>query len=756
MADLVPTALAGLEALGFDPAVTQRAGAAFAAWLADPRHAEDRPQLESLVVRGRFADLLDAFWQVMPFGTGGRRGPVGLGPNRFNAHALLGSVQAHAELLREANPGADVRVVVAYDVRVFEDQRGVYDRALPNPLLGLTSAAFAARAAGVYAANGVGVLMIDPHGDTFMSTPELSLAIRRHGAQGGLNVSASHNHPDDNGGKFYNRHGGQDVPPDDEILAKRVEGIAQISEASFEDALADGRVTLLDSAAENEAYLAMNAELSQTPQARGGRIVYSPLNGTGSCTVGRLLRREGFDVRAVPEQEPFDGRFPSVKFLAPNPEHPSCYEAAERVGSQVEADLVMTTDPDADRIGIEVRRPDGSWRFITGDETLLLVLSHVLKQRAAAGTLPRDAFVLKTLVTSNLVTTLAESYGCRVVSDLLVGFKYMADVLAQLERDGRWRHIEARPESLIMGVEESHGVLMTPQVRDKDAAGPALALAELNALCQAEGRTLLDELDSIHAKHGAMTNLLGTTVMTGAEGMARIRRIQQSLRDDPPTHIAGRAVLSMTDMADPSGWMGAIRSETDRAARNVLVFALEGGRQVIIRPSGTEPKNKVYVEVPGRRPTEPMDAEMLAAERARCEAEALELGLALQRLTLARVGIELSPHAERASSLLNVDAKRHFGDRFLPALEARVSASGADRGGSLGPCDRVVGSDGAPAGDSDGNSLSRFVDQQLAGYGGQARELVASGVASWLRQAQLPAAARAAVEQEFGLGAGSP
>jgi phosphoglucomutase/phosphomannomutase len=725
VADLVHTARAGLLALPMDAEVVAHAADAFAAWVADPRHAEDLPQLQAQVEAGRFADLLDAFWQVIPFGTGGRRGPVGMGTNRFNFHSLLGSVQGHAELLAESYDGDDLKVVLAWDVRVYEDQRRMYDRALPNPLLGVTSAEFAARAAGVYAANGVSVRMIDPRGDTYMSTPELSLSIRRHGAHGGLNVSASHNHPDDNGGKFYNRHGGQDVPPDDEILAKRVEGISEIKEVSFDEALADGRIALLDADEENRAYLAMNAALGLAPEARGGRIVYSPLNGTGSCTVGRLLRQEGFDVGSVPEQEGFDGRFPTVKFLAPNPEQPSCYELAERRAEELGADVVMTTDPDADRIGLEVRRRDGSWRFITGDETLLLVVEHVLGRRRAAGNFPDDAFVLKTLVTGNRVTTLAKSYGAQVVTDLLVGFKYMADVLARLEADGRWRHIVARPESLLLGVEESHGVLMTHEVRDKDAAGPALALAELNALAHAEGRTLLDELDRIHATHGAMTNKLLTTVMTGAKGMSRIRAIQASLRADPPAEIAGRRVLSVTDMADPAGWMGPIKSGTDEAARNVLVFALEGERQVIIRPSGTEPKNKTYVEVPGRTPDSPLDAATLADERARCDAEAEELGRAFERLTLGRVGITLSPHAEHVSGLLDLDKKRHFGDAFLPELEQRVR-----RG------------DGA---------LASFVEQGLASYGGQPRDLVRGGVASWLAGTELPDMARGDVAALFGL-----
>lgn len=723
MDEIIETARAGLEGLRFDPAVTARATDAFARWVADPSHAEDLPQLRALVAAGRFDAILDAFWQVMPFGTGGRRGPVGIGPNRFNAHALLGSVQGHAELLALAHPGRPLTVVVAFDVRVFLDRRGVYDGALPNPLLGRSSADFAARAAGVYAANGVSVLMPDPRVPEYISTPELSLAIRRHGAQGGLNVSASHNHPDDNGGKFYNHHGGQDVPPDDEILAQRVEAIAAVRELPFEAALAAGRVRFLGPE-DGEAYLALNAGLGLRRDARGGRIVYTPLNGTGRGTVGRLLRQQGFRVDAVPEQEDYDGRFATVKFLAPNPEQPSCYERAERVADQTGADVIMATDPDADRIGIEVRGREGGWRFLNGDETLLLIVEHVIGQRRAAGTLPPDGFVLKTLVTTSRVTTIARAHGVQVVDDLLVGFKYMAAVLAELERAGRWRHLVARSGSLLLGVEESHGVLMTSGLRDKDAAGPALALAELNALCRAEGRTLLDELDRIQASYGPVANRLFTTVMTGAQGQERIRAIQASLRREPPATIDGLRVEGCTDLSDPKHWLGPIRSGTDAAARDVLVFRLEGGRRLVIRPSGTEPKNKTYVEVAAEPPSTPLSASELERQRARCDAEALALGRAFDRLALQRVGLSLSVHAEALSGLLAIDQKLHFDGVFLPELTRRAAA-------------------GAASGE--------FVDEALRAYGAQPRDLVAGGIRSWLPASGLAPAARDVVAALFGL-----
>ncbi|HEX5009642.1 MAG TPA: phospho-sugar mutase [Planctomycetota bacterium] len=723
MSTLESLARDGIERLSMDTELKQRALTALRPWLQDEGFAAYRPQLEALVRKGRFETLVDMFWQVIPFGTGGRRGAVGVGTNRFNPWTLGTSVQGHAEILRETYPGEEVSVVIAFDVRVFRDVRGVYDASRPNPLLGLSSADFARLAAGVYAANGVRVHMVGPEPSDCMSTPELSLAIRRLGAHGGLNVSASHNHPDDNGGKFYNRAGGQDVPPDDEILARRVEGIAQAKTMPFERALADGWVMRLP-ADQNDHYLAINRRLALAPGVRGGVVVYTPLNGTGSRTVGRLLRAEGFDVRDVPGQSQYDGGFPTVKFLAPNPEVPACFEQAERVADATGADIILATDPDADRIGLEVRGPDGGWRFILGNEILFLIARFVLDRRRELGRIPPDAFVLKTEVTSTLVGTIARSYGCQVVGRLLVGFKYMADILATLERQGRWGDLSAGPESFVLGVEESHGVLLTPAIRDKDAGGAALALAELASVCRAEGRSVLDELDSIYRRFGYVSNRLVNTVMSGSAGLQRIAAIQASLRSQPPREVAGRSVASFEDLASPDSWLGPLKSGTDAASRNVLVFGLDDGSRVIIRPSGTEPKNKIYVEVPGRTPTADLSPAELDTERRRCDGHAEALGRAFERLMLARVGIDLPDYALAVSGLVGLDQKQHFARSFLPALEQRARRH---------------------------EPLAAFVDEQLRPYGRDPRDLVAPGVAEWLATAGLPDDAAAEVRREFKL-----
>ena len=714
----------GIERLPMDAEVKRRSVQALRPWLLEEAFAAWRPQLEALVRKGRFELLVDLFWQVIPFGTGGRRGPVGNGTNRFNSWTLGTSVQGHAEMLREAYPDEEVSVVIAWDVRVYRDVRGQYDASLPNPLLGVSSADFARLAASVYAANGVRVHMAEPQPQNAMSTPELSLAIRRLAAHGGLNVSASHNHPDDNGGKFYNRQGGQDVPPDDELLARRVEGIAQARSVDYEAARRDGWIAHLPPD-QNDHYLAVNRRLALLPGKRAGIVVYTPLNGTGSRTVGRLLAAEGFDVRDVPGQSHFDGGFATVKFLAPNPEVPACFEQAEKVADACGADILLATDPDADRIGMEVRAPDGGWRFILGNEILFLVARYVLDRRRELGKIPADAFVLKTEVTSTLVGTIARSYGCHVVGRLLVGFKYMAEILAALERQGHWGELAARPEAFMLGVEESHGVLLTPAIRDKDAGGAALALAELNALCRSQGRSVLDELDSIYRRFGYVSNRLVNTVMSGSAGLQRIAAIQSSLRSRPPQQVDGRAIMSFDDLASPDSWLGPIKSGTDAAARNVLAFGLDDGSRVIIRPSGTEPKNKIYVEVPGRTPTADLSPAELLAERRRCDEQAEALGRAFERLMLARVGIELPDHALALSGLVGLEHKQHFAGTFLPELERRARR---------------------------GEALSAFIDESLRAYGRDPRDLVARGVAAWLPQVELPSAAVEELRREFGLG----
>ncbi len=696
-------------------------------WATNPRHRGDVSQLESLLARGAAAELLDAFGRTLPFGTGGRRGAVGIGPNRFNMWTFTTSVQGHAETLCERYPGITPRVVIAFDVRVFHDLRGVYDPALPLSVRGLSSRDFARAAAEVYVANGVDVALIDPGGERLMSTPELSDAIRHHGAQGGLNVSASHNPPDDNGSKVYNAAGAQDTPPDDELLCKRVEAIDDVRRTPFDEAHAAGRITLLDAEVENARFVELVRRGAWSRARDAGPIVFTNLHGAGIFTVRTVLEAEGFDVHVVPSQAALDGAFPGVPFASPNPEVPEVYAAAQARADEVGADMILATDPDADRIGLEVRGTDG-WRFVTGDEILCLVADHVLRARRECGELPDDAYLLTTLVTTRLLGRIARSYGCHAVDDLLTGFKWMAEVVAALEENGKWRDLEARYDSFVMSGEESHGVLLTHELRDKDGAGAALALAELAAELRARGTTIAAHLDVLARHHGVIETVLVNTVMPGARGLATMRAIQASLRDDPPSAVGGLKISGVVDLQDETSWRGAFRSATDRSARDVLVYHLEGGSRVVVRPSGTEPKTKVYVETSGRRPDPGtlLTAEQLADDRGAARAEVKRLGAAFQRMMLERGGIVLPDHAFATSPLLSVEERRRFAEELVPVFESR-----------------------ARSGD-----FAAWLDGELGAWRAGARELLAPGVAAWLGEAGLDADVATRIADAFGVSPG--
>ncbi len=693
----------GFAALPVGEGDRARALANLERWLGEPAFESYRPQLERLIERERFDELLDGFFRVLPFGTGGRRGPVGIGTNRFNVHTLASSVQGHADFLREREPEELRSVVVVYDVRAFHDLRRIYDPQIPNPLLGTTSRDFARAAAEVYAANGVRVFF---PGDGFLSTPELSLAIRRLGATAGLNISASHNHPDDNGGKFYDASGAQHVPPHDEELARLVDAVTGIRRTPFEEARASGLIVPIPPE-QHRAYVDLNVAQSLDPEARSARVVFTPLHGTGGNTVAAVLEAAGFAVETVPEEALPDGSFPAVPFRAPNPEVRESMERAVRLAGERGAELVMACDPDADRIGLCARGRDGSYRFFDGNEIACLVTHYKLEKLASQGRLPAKPLVVKTEVTTELLAAICRRFGATLVGDLLVGFKYHADVLAQVERGELPGGFTL--EDFVIAVEESHGVLVTPAIRDKDAAGAAILLAELASRLGDEGLTLGDYLDRIHLELGYCANRLTSTVMSGAQGLANIRRIQAALREAPPVELGGLRVVEVRDHLDERGVHGPIRSGTDAASRDVLVFQLEGGGRVILRPSGTEPKNKAYVEVPLAPLGREAGSAALARQRREGDRIALEVADALSQYMLRRIGVDLPRFALRVSGLVALDKRIDFAERFVPALVERARQ---------GPTT---------------SELSAWIDDELESYGKDARGLTGEALGAFLR-----------------------
>ena len=637
---------------------------------------------------------------------------MGIGTNRFNAHTLATSVQGHINYLRETYPSDDLSVVIVYDVRCFHDMRGVYNPQVDNPLTAITSRHFARIAAEVYCANGVHVHVPDEHSADYVSTPELSFAIRRLATTAGLNISASHNHPDDNGGKFYDRHGSQEIPPDDEKMAKHVENVTTLPRLDFKQAAAAGLISRLPEDI-HAAYIAENIGQSLQGDARQARIVFSPLHGAGLTSVGSTLRQAGFNVEIVAEQSTYDGAFPAVPFRSPNPEVPESMAQGVELARRSGAELVMACDPDADRIGLYAKTTAGDYRFFNGNQIAVLVTHYKLEQLADLGQSPAHPLVIKTEVTTGLLQVITEHFGGTLIGDLLVGFKYHGNILKEIESQRQYRGIDVTLKDFIVAVEESHGVLVSSKIRDKDAAGAAILLAELASVLLQRGITMIDYLDDIYRRFGYYANHLTSMVMRGAEGLRNIRKIQQALRASPPREIAGQPVIKVVDHWDETGNYGPIVSETDRTARNVLVFTLERGARIIIRPSGTEPKNKIYIEVP----TSPLGAQatpkLLAAQKSAADAMAREIGDDFTRQMLSIIDVVLPRYALRISGLVALDKRIDFVENFIPGLETRVLESIVENTPAL-------------------DKLSDWIDQHLAPYGHDSRGLVCDAVAEYV------------------------
>ena len=569
-------------------------------WLTAEEFKPYWPQIDWLIHTEQWAGLLDRFYQILPFGTGGRRGPVGIGPNRMNLWTLGASVQGHCEYLKERFPEVPaLHVVLAYDVRKFEDNGKRYNPALPNPALHLSSRDFARHAAQVCTANGIHAHILPDSSNRYLATPELSFAIRFLSAHGGLNISASHNPPDDNGGKFYDERGGQPVPPDDQIMGDLVDQVSAIKILPWQEAVRSGKIHFLDDAS-HQAYIELcrKQSLARPPRGEEIKVVFTPLHGVGAMTAMEVLIKQGFRVLPVEEQMKPDGQFTNVT-QTPNPEVPASMDRALALAKQHKADLVLATDPDADRLGAmaPVKLAGEEWRVLTGNTIAALLTNFKLSRLAEQGRMPSAPIVVKTLVTSSQVTRIARHFQAQIVDNLLVGFKYIAEVLWQLEQSGVYEEVRGTPEDFVIGCEESHGILVTPHIRDKDAASAALLLAELALEQKRLGKTVIDYQHALEKQFGYFCGEVRNMVMPGIEGKQTMARMLDLLRASPPKEIGGLPVTGFDDLQDENGWMGPYRGATDKAARNFLIFHLGDSARIALRPSGTEPKAKAYVEV---------------------------------------------------------------------------------------------------------------------------------------------------------------
>ena len=646
--DLLTQAREGFQTIDADAVLKDQALARLGQWLTEADFVAYRPQLEWLIGNAQWAGLLDRFYQILPFGTGGRRGAVGVGPNRMNLWTLAASVQGHCEYLKERFPEAGaIHVVLAYDVRQFEDKRRQYNPALPNPVLHLSSRDLAQHAAGVYVANGVHAHILPADSKHYLATPELSFTIRFLKAHGGLNISASHNPPDDNGGKFYDERGGQPVPPEDQIMADLVDQVTHIKATPWMEAARSGRVHFLDMVP-HRAYIDLCRKQSLTPPPRNEdfTIVFTPLHGVGSLTAMEALVAIGFRVTPVAEQMTPDGQFPNVT-KTPNPEVPESMDRAALVAAQQKGDIVLSTDPDADRLGVMTPDREGGWRFVSGNEIAALLTHFKLSKLSQQGRLPPSPIVVCTEVTIGQVTRIARHFKAQLVNDLLVGFKYIGDVLWQLEQTGSYEDVHGSPEDFVIGVEESHGTLTTPQIRDKDAAGAAVLLAELALDQKRRGQTVLDYIERLQREFGYYHNVGIPVFMAGVHGKQQMALMLDRLRATPPKEIGGLAVTGFADRRDENGRLGPIKGATDAASRNVLVFHFGEQARVVLRPSGTEPKAKIYLEAcsPPCAPGTPPERWRKTCQEV--DDVAKRLGEAFVRQALALIGLDPSAAGAR-------------------------------------------------------------------------------------------------------------
>lgn len=692
-------------------------------WLDDDRFQDARPQLGCLLQTGQYDQLFDSFFRHIPFGTSGRRGPVGYGTNRFNPFTLGTSIQGHCDFLQTRGKKSSPGVVIAYDVRVFNDIRETYNSLIPNPLVGMLSEDFARIAAGIYAANGIRVWFAPGGKNGYVTTPELSFAIRELGALGGLNISASHNHPDDNGAKIYNAAGAQAVPPLDQELAESVERTTSISSISWDEAVATGLAKPIPPGI-HERYIETNLAVSIHPSARSARIAFTPLHGTGRTSVEQALKKAGFEIQCLPSQGEPDGTFPTVPFRSANPEVRESMDLVTGFAREEGFDLALATDPDADRLGVAIPDDEDRWIFLDGNQIGLLLAAYLLESCPPGER--GERFCVCTTVTTSLLHRLVLGMGAQLVNDLPTGFKYICEVLRSIEEHGHYKEkIRGSLDGFLLGTEESHGYLVTDSVRDKDAAGASLLLAEFASRLKERGETLLGRLDELYLEFGYTATRHASTVMLGARGHLNIKAIQASLRNSPPKQIGEKAVENLIDYMDEEGPFGPILSDTDRTARDILEFRLADGARVISRPSGTEPKHKIYAEVL----SDPMGAgappEALRVRKSESDATAKNLADDFLTQMLDRIGISLPPWALAISDLVPLEWKQDFSGSVMPKLVSELTA-------------------GKSAGE-----VEEWVDQRLGKYGADWRLLVDDAVSAYCRQEPVGPIVKKTLERLF-------
>ncbi len=532
-------------------------------WLNGNFDQDTKDQIKQLQA-GNEADIADAFYKNLEFGTGGLRGIMGVGTNRMNRYTVGMATQGYANYLKQSF-GNDVKVAIAHDSRN-------------------NSRFFAETTANVFAANGIKVYLFE----ALRPTPELSFAIRHLGCQGGVVCTASHNPKEYNGYKAYWNDGGQLVPPHDKNVIKEVEKIASVDDVKWSGG--EANITLIGKEID-AAYIEMVKSLSVYPeviaQQHDLKIVYTPIHGTGIKLVPDVLKAFGFtNVTIVKEQEEPNGNFPTVSY--PNPEEKETMSIGLAKAKELDADILLGTDPDADRVGIGVKDNKGEWVLMNGNQTAVLAFNYLLEARRTKGIARPNDMIITTIVTTGMADALAKGNNVACYR-VLTGFKWIAEMIR--EKEGK--------ENYIIGGEESFGLMIGDQIRDKDAVSAVALLCEMAAYEKAQGRTLFDKLIELYIQYGFYKEDLISITKKGMDGQQQIAAMMEAYRKNPPAVINGVAVAQLldyelqkgTNIQDGSQW------DIQLPKSNVLQFILADGSIISARPSGTEPKIKFYFSV---------------------------------------------------------------------------------------------------------------------------------------------------------------
>ena len=529
-----------------------------AAELEDPALARELEE-----IAGDDEQIRDRFAVALKFGTAGLRGVLGAGTNRMNIYVVRQATQGLANWVK--TQGGSQSVAISYDSRINSD-------------------VFAKTAACVLAANGIHVRIYD----ALMPVPALSFATRYYKANAGIMITASHNPAKYNGYKAYGPDGCQMTDDAAAIVYAEIQKTDVLTGAKripFEEGLSSGMIQYVGEDCKEALYDAIKAR-SVRPglcKTAGLKLVYSPLNGSGLVPVTRVLHDIGIDdITIVPEQQYPDGHFPTCPY--PNPEIFEALKLGLELAEKSGADLMLATDPDADRVGIAIRCPDGSYELVSGNEVGVLLLDYICQGRIETGTMPANPVAVKSIVSTPLADAVAKSYGVEM-RNVLTGFKWIGDQIARLEAAGQ-------VDRFIFGFEESYGYLAGPYVRDKDAIIGSMLICEMAAYYRSVGSSIKERLEEIYAKFGRYLNKVDSFEFPGLSGMEKMAGIMDGLRKNPPAEIGGYKVTSVTDYQDTE--------KTGLPKANVLIYALEGGATVVVRPSGTEPKIKTYFTTLGK------------------------------------------------------------------------------------------------------------------------------------------------------------